>query len=158
VLWPPRGDATDLAVASRGDNAASLVLDVGTGNARALLTADTDSLSEARLAARARPALLKAGHHGSASSSGAAFLTALSPACAILSCGVRNPYGHPAPGALARLAASGARADRTDLDGTLWYELTDRGATRLDWRAGEPLRSGLSSVGAAGAAGAARSR
>jgi competence protein ComEC len=158
VLWPPRGDAADLAVAGRGDNAASLVLELGTGEGRALLTADTDSLSEACLKARERPALLKAGHHGSASSSGAAFLMALSPAFAILSCGVRNPYGHPAPSALARLAASGARADRTDLDGTLWYELSDGGATRMDWRAGEPLRSREPSAGAAGAARAARSK
>jgi competence protein ComEC len=158
VLWPPRGDAAGLAVASRGDNAASLVLEVGSGQVRALLTADTDSLSEAFLAARARPALLKVGHHGSGSSSGASFLMALAPACAIVSCGARNPYGHPAPGALARLAASGARVDRTDLEGTLWYELTERGAVRLDWRAGEPLRGSRPSAAAAAAAGAARAK
>ena len=158
VLWPPRGDGRDLAVASRGDNAASLVLELGTGEARALLTADADSLSEDCLAARPRPALLKAGHHGSGSSSGAAFLIALAPRRAIVSCGVRNPYGHPAAGALERLVASGAHVDRTDLAGTLWYELSDRGVTPVDWRAGEPLRGRLPGAGAAGGAAAARAK
>jgi competence protein ComEC len=53
-----------------------------------------------------------------------------------VSCGRRNPFGHPAPGALARLAAAGVRVHRTDLEGALWFELGPRGAVRLDWRRG----------------------
>ena len=141
VLWPPREPGEDQDVAARGDNAASLSLELGEARARALLTGDADSLTEARLSARAAPALFKAGHHGSGSSSGATFLRALAPVCAIVSCGARNPYGHPDAGALARLELAGARVDRTDRDGSLWYECSASGATRLDWRSGEPRRA-----------------
>jgi len=156
VLWPPRTGPQDLAVASRGDNAASLVLELGRHGARALLTADADSLTEACLDTRSKPAILKAGHHGSGSSSGATFLGRLQPARAIISCGARNPYGHPQAGALARLEASGAHVDRTDREGTLWYELSDSGMVRLDWRTNEPLRGKAGSVRSAGSAGAGR--
>jgi competence protein ComEC len=156
VLWPPRATDGDAAIASRGDNAASLVLELGEGAGRALLLADADSVTESRLAAHAGPALLKAGHHGSGSSSGAAFLQALAPARAFVSCGDRNPYGHPDGGALARLRQAGALLERTDHEGSLWYEVTAAGVRRLDWRAGEPLREPYPSTRAAGGGAAAR--
>jgi len=137
ALWPPRGGSP---LAARGDNAAGLVLELSRGDVRALLPADVDSLVEEQLAFRGPVALLKAGHHGSASSSGGAFLARARPAVAWISAGARNAYGHPSPLALARLARAGARVDRTDLDGALWYELTARGVRRLDWRRGEPER------------------
>ena len=71
--WPPNPGEPGEAIARRGDNAASLVLEVGEGPARALLTADADSVVESALVVGARPAVLKAGHHGSGSSSGATF-------------------------------------------------------------------------------------
>jgi len=82
--------------------------------------------------------VLKAGHHGSGSSTGATFLARLSPLHAAVSCGARNPYGHPAPGTLARLAAMGVIVDRTDVEGALWYELDASGVRRLDWRRDSP--------------------
>jgi competence protein ComEC len=136
VLWPP-ADGTP-GVMLHGDNAASLVLEVGEGRGRALLTADADSTVEGALACVPAPAVLKAGHHGSGSSSGATFLARLRPLRVAISCGARNPYGHPAAGTLARLARVAAIVDRTDGEGALWYELDDGGARRLDWRAGEP--------------------
>jgi competence protein ComEC len=134
VLWPPRPGEPGESLARRGDNSASLVLEVGEGAGVALLTADADSVIEDALSGRAGPAVLKAGHHGSASSSGARFVARLRPGLALLSCGRHNPYGHPAPSALERLAVSGARIERTDEAGTLWYELTASGARRLEWR------------------------
>ena len=136
VLWPPADPTPGLTL--HGDNSASLVLELGEGRGRALLTADADSNIEASLAFAPAPAVLKAGHHGSGSSSGMAFLDRLRPLHAAISCGEHNPYGHPAPGTLVRLAAAGVIVDRTDHDGALWYELDDAGARRLDWRAGEP--------------------
>ena len=136
VLWPPADRAADVTL--HGDNAASLVLEVGEGGGRALLTADADSSVEDALAAAPVPAVLKAGHHGSGSSSGAAFLARLRPRRVAVSCGLRNPYGHPAPATLARLAGVRAIVDRTDLEGALWYELDPAGVRRLDWRAGGP--------------------
>ena len=39
--------------------------------------------------------VLKAGHHGSKTSSSADFLRAVRPAAVLISCGVNNDYGHP---------------------------------------------------------------
>lgn len=133
--WPPR-DAGEASIAS--DNAASLILEVGEGEGRSLLPGDADSTVEARLDVEPGLALLKVGHHGSASSSGATFLARARPRHAIVSCGRRNPFGHPAAGVLARLGAAGAAVHRTDLEGAQWFELSARGATRIDWRRGAP--------------------
>lgn len=140
VLWPPWAGEPDEALAERGDNAASVVLEVGEGRARALLTADADSLVEAVLAVAPGVALLKAGHHGSGSSSGAAFARQLRADVALISAGRRNSYGHPHPGALARLEAAGTRIARTDREGALWFEMDANGARRVEWRRGEPGR------------------
>jgi competence protein ComEC len=144
VLWPPRPDQPGEAVARRGDNAAALVIEAGEGAGRALLMADADSLVEAMLDVAPGVAVLKAGHHGSGSSSGAAFVARVRPVRALLSVGLRNAYGHPNPLALARLGAWGAAIDRTDRDGAVWYELSAEGVRRLDWRRGEPWRAGAS--------------
>lgn len=139
VRWPPLAGAP---AATRGDNSAGLVLELAVDSTRALLTADVDSVVEASLAPATPVALLKVGHHGSASSSGAAFLARVRPRVAAISVGERNVYGHPAPAALARLAAAGARLDRTDREGALWYEIGPHGLRRVDWRRGGEAREG----------------
>ncbi len=75
--------------------------------------------------------VLQVGHHGSATSSSAAFLDAVSPMAAVISVGEDNPFGHPAeevverlrgymaPGALFNTAKSGTVELFTD--GTLWF-------------------------------------
>ncbi|MFM7232248.1 MAG: ComEC/Rec2 family competence protein [bacterium] len=131
VLWPPAPGGDSGALADRGDNAASLVLELGTGAGRALLVADADSLVEEAIAVRPGVALLKAGHHGSASSSGARFVARLRAATAVVSCGAHNPYGHPDPRVSARLAGAGTAVARTDREGTLWWECDTRGARRI---------------------------
>lgn len=158
VRWPPHEDDPASAIAVRGDNASSLVLELGEGAGRVLLTGDADSLVEAALQVAPGVAILKAGHHGSGSSSGAAFVQRVRPGRVIVSCGAHNPYGHPDRRALERLAATGARIDRTDHDGTLWYACSARGVRRLDWRRGEPGWPVLRSVPASGAASAPRAR
>jgi beta-lactamase superfamily II metal-dependent hydrolase len=51
--------------------------------------------------------VLRVNHHGSATSSSAAFLAALQPAVAVVSTGTDNAFCHPEPGVLARLADAG---------------------------------------------------
>ena len=46
---------------------------------------------------------LKAGHHGSKSSSSEEFLQAVSPSAVIISCGRNNRYGHPSKEMLERV-------------------------------------------------------
>jgi competence protein ComEC len=133
VAWPPD------SVPSESDNRGALVLVAGSASARALLTADVDSLVEARLApevaALAPLALLKVAHHGSGSSTSASLLAALRARRAAISCGRRNAFGHPHPGVLARLAQAGVAVDRTDLAGSLWYEFGPEGLARVAWNA-----------------------
>ena len=65
--------------------------------------------------------LLKAGHHGSDTSTGAAFLAALTPDYVTISCGRGNTYNHPVQSVLDAIAAADAQACRTDTDGTLIF-------------------------------------
>ncbi len=63
--------------------------------------------------------VLKVGHHGSRFASSSAFLAMVRPRIALISVGRDNRYGQPAPEALARLHAVGARIFRTDRDGEI---------------------------------------
>ncbi len=136
VVWPPTARDT---LRLRHDNQASIVLEVGTGQGRALLPADVDSLIETRLEIAREPGLFKVGHHGSASSSGAGFLEAVRPREAFVSAGRRNRFGHPAPAVLERFQRLGVRVHRTDREGALWFEVGPNGVLRVDWRRGAPL-------------------
>src|SRR5439155_185870 len=100
---------------SRNDEA--IVLRVEYGLASFLLASDIEAAREQALVATRSPlaaTVLKVAHHGSRTSSTPAFLGAVGPAIAVISVGPRNPYGHPDPGVLERLAAAGVRPYRPD--------------------------------------------
>ncbi len=58
--------------------------------------------------------VLKVAHHGSDTSSSKEWLELIKPEISVISCGRGNAYGHPAGGALSRLAACGSEIYRTD--------------------------------------------
>ena len=103
-----------------------------------LLTGDAGEAAEASLLAEGAltpTVVLKAGHHGANTSSGAAFLAAVRPQVIVISAGADNSYGHPAPAMLARAAEIGATVLRTDEVGTIelasdgqrmWWEVEGR--------------------------------
>lgn len=64
---------------------------------------------------------LKSGHHGSKTSSGVAFLEALTPDIVAISCGAGNKYGLPKSEILERYEDIGAEIHRTDESGSLVY-------------------------------------
>ncbi len=100
-------------------NENSLVLRLEYGCFSALFTGDIGFPVEDHLLGSLKPVdLLKVGHHGSAGSTGAAWLDQLGPRIAVLSVG-KNRYGHPAPEVLERLKARGIDVFRTDRDGTV---------------------------------------
>ncbi len=63
--------------------------------------------------------VLKIGHHGSSSSTSAAFLKSVSPKYAVISVGAGNNYGHPHKETLGRL--KGINVYRTDLNETIVF-------------------------------------
>jgi len=99
----------------------SVVLRITFGHVAMLLTGDAQAEAESRLLSHDRADLradiLKVGHHGSAYSSTPAFLAAMHPKIAIISCGRHNVFGHPSPRTLSALKIAGANVYRTDLDG-----------------------------------------
>jgi competence protein ComEC len=77
--------------------------------------------------------ILKAGHHGSNTSTSAPFLEAVRPQIVIISAGKDNRFGHPNEEVLERITAVGAVVLRTDELGTI--EVTTDGQ-QMWWRAG----------------------
>ena len=95
-------------------NAMSCVLRVSearAGGHSVLLTGDIEREQEAALVAaqgdRLRSDVLIVPHHGSRTSSTAAFLDAVAPKLAVFQAGYRNRFGHPAPDVLARYRERG---------------------------------------------------
>ena len=122
VLHPPAPDWERPRV--RNDD--SIVLDVRYRDVSILLMGDVGAAVEREIIPLLRPApirILKAGHHGSRTSTSQEFLDALRPQIAIISCGRGNTFGHPAPDVLQRLEAIGADVYRTDRDGQIALEV-----------------------------------
>ena len=96
----------DYAAALR-PNALSCTLRISNGRQTALLAGDIEQAQESLLVASGAPlraTLLLVPHHGSKTSSSAAFLDAVSPSLALVQSGYRNRFGHPAEPVLARYA------------------------------------------------------
>lgn len=103
-------------------NNTSLVLRVDYGQTSFLFTGDMEKSAEQDLmdsGAYLAADVLKVGHHGGDTSSGADFLAAVAPDYAVISVGANNDYGHPRVPVLQRLQSEGANVYRTDLLGTI---------------------------------------
>jgi competence protein ComEC len=134
---------TPLAAAASGRNDAARVLRVELGRVTVLLTSDIEGPGEQALLTSGvalDAAVLKVPHHGSRTSSGPELLAAVRPAIAVVSVGVRNAYGHPDPGVLARLTAAGADLYRTDRDGAVLLETDGRTLDVTRWVSGATTR------------------
>ena len=115
-------------------NSLSCVLRIGNGVQTALLVGDIEAAQEAALLARtvAQPGSLRANglhadlllvpHHGSKTSSTAAFIDAVSPRWAWVQAGYRNRFGHPAAEVVARYRARGiAVVDSAHCGAMQWH-------------------------------------
>lgn len=125
VLAPNGEDYGDL-------NNYSVVLRLTYGEDSFLFTGDAEEASEEEMLSLDWPltaTVLKCGHHGSETSTSPAFLDAVSPQYAVISCGVDNDYGHPDAVTLEKLEAAGAEVFRTDLQGTILASTDGSGVT-----------------------------
>lgn len=94
------------------------------GNFAMLFTGDAEGPVEKTMAAsygkKLKCQVLKAGHHGSKTSSTAEFLKLVQPESVVMSLGVNNQYGHPHEALLNRLQKQGVKnIYRTDVNGTI---------------------------------------
>ena len=88
-----------------------------------LLTGDAEKGSEDLMlrsyTGELKSNVLKAGHHGSNTSSSTGFLKAVGAEAAIISLGASNDYHHPHPSTLKKYEQAKLNVYRTDLDGTV---------------------------------------
>jgi competence protein ComEC len=103
----------------------SLVLHLGYGDTSVLLEGDAEAdVESAMLGERGlESTLLKVGHHGSTTSSTPEFISRVAPQWAVISCGLRNRYGHPRQEILEALQAAKVRTYRTDTHGISCFAL-----------------------------------
>lgn len=106
-----------------GANNASIVLKISYGEQDVLLTGDAEEELEEYLLTTYEGQLdveiLKAGHHGSSSSSIQPFVSSTSPMDVIISSGKDNRYGHPSRRVTKRFEREDASIWRTDLLGDI---------------------------------------
>ena len=116
VLWPSRfiGEGSI-------PNNASVVLLVDVAGLRILLPGDVEPEAQAALIAEQPPAradISKIPHHGSRFQD-PGFASWAGGQLAVVSVGLGNDYGHPAPTAMEEWARAGAQVWRTDLEGSI---------------------------------------
>jgi competence protein ComEC len=130
---------------SEGDslNEGSLFVRITNGTGSAVLSGDAGVATEAKMARLAGPwrsQVMTAGHHGSRTSTGDAWLDVVDPGTVVVSCGRANQYGHPHRSVLDRLEGRGIQVIRTDRQGDVRFVPSQAGfvrsdrSTRLKWR------------------------
>lgn len=115
VIGPQRTDYSS-------DNDKSLCFKICFGGVAFMVCGDAQQESEIDLVNSGvdlQANVYVADHHGSSTSSMDAFLDAVSPQYAIISCGRDNGYGHPSMETLQRLQNHGISMYRTDQQGTI---------------------------------------
>ena len=114
----PSGDYDEI-------NNYSVVTELVHGDNSFLITGDAETESEADMLKSGVLEdidVLKAGHHGSSTSTGSEFLEIVKPEYAVISCGAGNSYNHPSGSVMKRLGEYGVRVFRTDLQGSIIAE------------------------------------
>ena len=123
VLWSADGDVIP------EKNARSIVLHIEGEERSFLLTGDIPSSVERELVRLYESSLdvdvLKLAHHGSKTSSSAAFLNATNPRAVVVSAGIDNSYGHPHMEVLDRVGEvlPEAQIRQTAQEGTIRFNL-----------------------------------
>ncbi len=119
LLWPTQ----DAVITD--DNDRSLVLEIIHGEYTILLMGDLEEEMERRLAKNyeRRPGtyVLKAGHHGSRTSTTEEWVQATQPDEAVISAGRNNRYGHPHEEVVERLKSHRVNIRSTAEEGTIEY-------------------------------------
>lgn len=124
ILHPSATPSTN----TENNNSCVLQIEAANGE-RLLLPGDIEAAAERELIAtygdRLQSQILVAPHHGSRTSSTAAFIAAVAPADVLIPAGYRNRYHFPHPTVSARYQQFGVRQWQTGLSGALQLRLGD---------------------------------
>lgn len=126
ILSPSESNPND-------SNANSVVIKLTNGENSFIFTGDAEYKNETDMIASGLDLscdVLCLGHHGSASSTSAAFLMATVPEYAVISCGEGNSYGHPHEEVLEYLESMELSLFRTDKQGTI---IASSNGTEITW-------------------------
>ncbi len=134
ITVPKAGDSLALGSAtidvlgpisiSNNVNNNSLVLKVNFGDTSFLFTGDAEREEELDIlnsGADVNSTVLKAGHHGSDTSTSYQFLWHIMPMYAVISVGGNNSYGHPTDAVLSRFRDADVKVLRTDMQGDIIF-------------------------------------
>ena len=139
VLHPTPDYVSKKGPAPMGLNNGSVVIRLAYGSSAVLLTGDIEHETDSdllRWGDRLRAKVLKAAHHGSRTSSTAAFMNAVRPDLVAVSCGIRNKFRHPSPEVIRRYEAMGISTYRTDLTGAVEILIDEEGIEARGWLEG----------------------
>ena len=117
--------ASDPALYPDDKNLWSIVLKIEDGDTSVIVTGDAEDINEYAMIDAGLDLdadILRIGHHGSSTSTSVAFLDAVKPNVAVISCGADNTYGHPHRETLDALQVRGIDVLRTDVNGTIRIE------------------------------------
>ena len=128
ILFPDRG------LAAVETNTGSIVMRLVYGETAFMLTGDSpDEIENYVVAldgAKIKSNVLKAGHHGSKTSSAPAFVGFVDPEYAVFSRGCDNSYGHPAPETIATFLRFQIPMFDTCVEGAITFVSDGRTVTR----------------------------
>ena len=139
VLHPPEPDWERQRV--RNDD--SVVVEVRYGDVSIVLPGDIGAATERALLPLldlGRVVILKAAHHGSATSSSDPFIDAVQPAAVIFSAGRNNRFSHPAPVVVERFLRRGIEMFNTAADGAVFVETDGKEVEVWGWSSKRRLR------------------
>jgi competence protein ComEC len=120
----------------------SVVLELRYGKVSILLPGDIEREGEQRLSrtlSLAPLVVLKAPHHGSATSSSEEFIEAAHPRAVIFSAGRNNRFGHPAPVVVERFRRRGVEMFNTAVDGAVFVETDGERMEVTGWKSTKRL-------------------
>lgn len=112
IVAPSSIDETNL-------NNCSIVIKLTYGSRSFLLTGDAEKKELSAVKADISADVLKAGHHGSRTSTTKELLKRVDPDITVISCGKNNEYNHPHKEVLTALSEAGSTVYRTDKDKTV---------------------------------------
>jgi competence protein ComEC len=132
ILHPPPPDWER----QRVRNEDSVVIELRLGDVSIILPGDIGREAESLITPAldtGRVTIVKAPHHGSATSSTDRFVNKLHPAAVVFSAGRGNRFGHPAPVVVSRYRAVDALVFRTDEDGAIVLDTNGKSVEMSTW-------------------------